>query len=94
MSICFGMETSSVELALGAGKVIDNRYYYFNSELAIDYQENKVDFIEFLGGIDGKLKPTIYGVSAFAINAAELVDILKTNNNGNKNSVHFNRVSL
>lgn len=82
VSICFGMEKSAVELALGAGTVIGNRYYYFNDEMAIDYQENKVDFIEFLGGVDGKLKPIIYGVSAFDVNAAELVDVLKINNNG------------
>ena len=82
VSICFGMEKSAVELALGAGEAIGNRYYYFNGEMAIDYQENKVDFIEFLGGVDGKLKPTIYGVSAFDINSAELVNVLKTNNNG------------
>ena len=37
--------------------------------MAIDYRENKVDFVEFLAGIDGKLKPTIYGVSAFDVNA-------------------------
>ena len=82
ISICFGMEKSAVELALGAGEAIGDRYYYFNSEMAIDYRENKVDFVEFLAGIDGKLKPTIYGVSAFDVNAAELVDVLKANNNG------------
>ena len=100
VSICFGMEKSAVELALGAGKVIGNRYYYFNGEMAIDYQENKVDFIEFLGGVDGKLKPTIYGVSAFAVNAAELVDVLKANNNGkiyddeNGYSYQFSNISI
>ena len=82
VSIYFGMEKSAVELALGAGEAIGNRYYYFNSEMAIDYQENKVDFIEFMGGVDSKLKPTIYGISAFDVNAAEMVDVLKKNNNG------------
>lgn len=100
VSICFGMEKSVVELALGAGTVIGNRYYYFNSEMAIDYQENKVDFIEFLGGIDGKLKPIVYGVSAFDVNAAELVDVLKINNNGeicddeNGHSYQFANISI
>ena len=50
VSICLGMEKKAVELALGVGEAIGNRYYYFNSEMAIDYQENKVNFIEFLGG--------------------------------------------
>ena len=82
------------------GGVNGNRYYYFNSEMAIDYKENKVDFIEFLGGVDGKLKPVIYGVSAFAVNAAELVDVLKTNNNGkicddeNGYSYQFSNISI
>lgn len=48
--------------------------------MAIDYLENKAVFVEFLGGVDGKLKPVIYGVSAFDINAVELVEVLKTNN--------------
>lgn len=100
VSICFCMEKSAVELALGAGEAVGNRYYYFNGEMAIDYQENKVDFIEFLGGVDGKLKPTIYGVSAFDINSAELVDVLKTNNNGeicddeNGYSYQFQNISV
>ena len=75
VSICFGMEKSAVEFALGVGEAIGNRYYYFNSEMAIDYQEDKVNFIEFLGGVDGKLKPTIYGVSAFDVNFTELIDV-------------------
>ena len=59
-----------------------------------------VDFVEFLAGIDGKLKPTIYGVSAFDVNAAELVDVLKANNNGeicddeNGYSYSFSNISI
>lgn len=100
LSIYFGMEKSVVELALGAGEVIGNRYYYFNNEIAIDYRENKVDFIEFLSGVDGKLKPTIYGVSAFDANAIELVDVLKANNRGeicddeNGYSYQFSNISI
>ena len=100
VSICLGMEKKAVELALGVGEAIGNRYYYFNSEMAIDYQENKVNFIEFLGGVDGKLKPTIYGVSAFDVEADELVDVLKTNNNGelcddeNGYSYQFSNISI
>ena len=100
VSICLGMEKTAVELALGAGEAIGNRYYYFNSEMAIDYQDNKVDFIEFIGGVDGKLKPTIYGVSAFDVDAAELVDVLKVNNHGeicdneNEYSYQFSNISV
>ena len=52
-AICLGMEQSTVEAAIG------KRYYYFNDEMAIDYNDNKVDFIEFLSGTDGMLKPSI-----------------------------------
>ena len=100
VSIYFGMEKSAVELALGVGETIGKRYYYFNSEVAIDYQENKVDFVEFLGGVDGALKPIIYGVSAFDANATELVDVLKANNSGeicddeNGYSYQFSNISI
>ncbi len=82
VSICFGMEKSAVETAIGKGQQIGNRYYYFNNEMAMDYRENKVEFIEFLGGVEGVLKPIIYGISAFDANAGELVEILKASSNG------------
>lgn len=82
VSIFFGMEKSAVETAIGNGQPIGNRYYYFNNEIAIDYYESKVNYIEFLGGLDGALKPIIYGVSAFDTKVAELLEILKVNNNG------------
>lgn len=82
VSIFFGMEKSAVDLAIGKGQLIGNRYYYFNNEMVIDYHENKVDFIEFICGLAGVLKPTIYGLSVFDSNATELVEVLKTNNNG------------
>ena len=100
ISICFGMEKSVVELAFGKGQPIGNRCYYFNNEMAIEYVEHKVSFVEFLGGVDGKLKPVIYGISAFDIDAAELVAMLKANNNGeicdNENgySYQFSKISI
>lgn len=52
-------------------------------ELAIDYDENdSVEFIEFLGGIEGTLHPVIYGKPVFESNADELFEILKQHNNG------------
>lgn len=58
-AICLGMEQSTVEAAIGKGIIVGKRYYYFNDEMAIDYNDNKVDFIEFLSGTDGMLKPSI-----------------------------------
>ena len=38
------------------------RHYYFDSELALDFDRNdRLEFIEFLDGHYGKLKPYIYG---------------------------------
>lgn len=83
VSVCLGMERTTVENAIGKGKLVGNRYYYYDNELAIDYDKNdKVEFIEFLGGIEGVLQPEIYGVSVFEANADELIELLKQKNNG------------
>lgn len=80
--VFLGMDRAAVERVLGEGELAGARYYYFNSEMAIDYRENKVDFIEFLGGIDGTLKPVIYEISAFESHADDLFALLKKQNNG------------
>ena len=83
VSIYLGMDQSDVETAIGKGQLVGKRYYYYDSDMAIDYSENKtVEFIEFLGGIDGSLHPAIYGVSAFDIHADELSDLLRQKNDG------------
>lgn len=82
VSIYLGMEQAAVEAAIGKGKFAGNRYYYYNNEVAIDYSDGKVEFIEFLGGIDGILHPWIYGVSAFDTHADELIKILEQKNDG------------
>ncbi len=83
VSIDLGMERSAVEALLGCGEAVEHRCYYYENELAIDYdKDGKVEFIEFLGGIDGLLKPVIYGISAFDTDADELYAILKQQNHG------------
>ena len=100
VAIYFGMEKSIVDTAIGNGQRIGNRYYYLNNEMAIDYNDNKVEFIEFLGGIDGMLKPTIYGISAFDVQADDLFEILKKQNNSkigdheNGYSYQFENISV
>ena len=81
-AIHLGMEQSAVESSIGKGQLVGTRYYYFNSEMAINYRNSKIEFIEFLSGVDGVLKPTIYGISAFEIHANDLFEILKEQNNG------------
>lgn len=81
--VYLGMEQSAVEDAIGKGQLIGKRHYYFNNEMAIDYsQSGIVEFIEFLGGTEGALRPVIYNVSAFDVDADELVELLKQKNAG------------
>lgn len=81
--IYLGMEQSAVETAIGKGQLLGNRYYYYNCEMAIDYDTDmKVKFIEFLGGIDGFLRPVIYGVSAFEVFSDSLTSLLTQKNDG------------
>ena len=80
--VYLGMERAAVEAVIGIGQAVGARNYYFNGEMAIDYNGNKVEFIEFLSGSDGELRPTVYGVSAFDVNADELFEILKKQNSG------------
>lgn len=78
-----GIEQAAVEDAIGKGQLIGKRHYYFNNEMAIDYsKDGTVEFIEFLGGIEGTLRPVIYDVSAFDVDADELVELLKQKNAG------------
>jgi len=81
-AIRFGMEQSAVEAAIGSGQRIGARQYYFNCEMAIDYRDGKVDFIEFSAGLDGALRPVIYGASAFDTEADALLEILMQKNDG------------
>ena len=83
VTLYFGMSITDVEATIGKGQFVGGRYYYHESELAINYDsDNKIEFMEFLGGIDGVLKPTIYGISVFDVGADKLVELLKQRNNG------------
>ena len=99
-AISLGMEQSAVEAAIGKGHLIGGRYYYFNGDMAIDYRNSKVEFIEFLCGVDGMLKPSIYGISVFETQAHDLFAILKEKNNGvicdteNGYSYQFHNISI
>ena len=59
------------------------KYYYHDSELRFDFDEDgKLEFIEFLGGIEGELRPEIYGADVFETNADELLELLTGKNGG------------
>lgn len=83
VSVAFGMDRALVVAAIGCGEQVGGRSYYYDSEMAIDYDEDgRVDFIEFLGGIDGSLHPDIFGVSAFDTPADDLAGLLAEKNGG------------
>lgn len=81
-SIYFGMERNAVKKIMGEGQLVGTREYYLNNEMAIDYRDNKVEYMEFLGGTDGKLNPVIFGVSVFDSDSEMLLAVLKKENNG------------
>lgn len=99
-AVCLGAERSVVECMIGKGQAVGTRYYYFNNEVAVDYCDDKVEFIEFLSGIDGEIKPIVYEASAFEMSANDLLDILKDKNKGavsdNENgySYQFHNISV
>lgn len=66
----------------------NNSMYYFESKLRFDYDiKGEIEFIEFLGGIDGELQPVIYDVNAFEEDAEDLVKILAQKNNCKINDI-------
>lgn len=79
--LAFGMTRAETEMMLGAGEAIGPRCYYENGELAIDFDaDERVEFIEFLGGIDGQLQPTLDGISVFSASADEVEVLLRRKN--------------
>ena len=83
-SVSFGMKRAEVEVSIGAGQVVrgNEQYYYQNDMKDVYDKDEKVEFVEFLGGVDGFLKPMIYGVSAFDTDAEKLVELLTQKNAG------------
>ena len=90
-----GMEFSDAKIALASSqKDVKNLFgepystrnhslFYFNNELRFDFDDDgSIEFIEFLGGFDGKLQPVIYGVSAFRTPADTLYNVLSKENQG------------
>lgn len=82
--IRLGCTADELKVTLGEPELVDkNRLYYFGSELRVDFGEDgKAEFIEFLGGTDAALQPSIYGVPAFKTGANELYGILAEKNGG------------
>lgn len=85
--LLLGSSAGEIKSVLGEPESVHrNSLYYFNSELRIDLGEDgKAAFIEFLGGTDGALQPTIYGVHVFKTDADGLYKLLAEKNDGGIN---------
>lgn len=58
-----------------------NALYYFANELRVDFdEEGRVEFIELLGGPDGKLQPVVFGLEAFQTEPETVAELLKGKN--------------
>ena len=87
--IMMGMNVSQVENMMGKAERRFKNYgsksyrsFYFNSELGLDFDENGLlEFIEFLGGNKGMLKPHIYGLSAFETDADKMKNLIAEHDN-------------
>lgn len=83
-TVRLGSTTVEVEAILGRPEIVGESYYYFESELRLDFSEDgKLEFIEFLAGLDGKIQPVIYGIQAFQADADELYRVLEKHASGN-----------
>ena len=87
--IMIGMNVSQVEDMMGKAEGRFENYgsksyrsFYFNSELGLDFDENGLlEFIEFLGGNEGMLKPYIYGLSVFEADADKVKNLIAEHDN-------------
>ena len=73
-SIRFGQGLAEVSALLGEPENTRGpRRYYCGGELALDFDgEDRLEFIEFLGGPEGALRPGLYGQDVFDTDADEL----------------------
>lgn len=83
--LLIGDTGADLKKQLGEPQIVRGSWYYFNNELRFDFDAaGNVEYIEFLGGIDGELKPQIFGADAFSTDADRLCDILRRENGSAK----------
>lgn len=81
--IMLGCSREDVKSILGKPHIFESSYYYFENEIRFDFdRNNKLEFIEFLGGADGVLQPEIYGINPFTENPEKVYEVLAQHNNG------------
>lgn len=58
-----------------------NSLYYFKNELRVDFdEEDRVEFIELLGGPEGELQPVVFGLEVFQADPEAVYGLLKEKN--------------
>jgi len=78
--ITFGKKINEIS-EIGELKTFNNKVYYWKDELGIHCNENsEIEYLEFLGGYDGKLRPTIYGNDFFEMGADDAIKLLTEKN--------------
>lgn len=78
-----GASKTEAEAFFGPAEVVRGSYYYFESELRLDFDAaGGLEFVEFLGGAEGALRPRLYGADVFETDAEELCALLREKNGG------------
>ena len=79
--VLIGDTKADLRNLLGEPEIVRGSWYYFKNELRFDFDaDERVEFIEFLGGIDGELQPWIFGAEVFTSDADALLALLKKQN--------------
>ena len=77
-NIAFGWTKEQLTSAIGNPKrPSETSLYYWGSSLRFDFEDGKLVFIEFLGGIDGPFQPVCYGNPVFEMEADDAVNMFK-----------------
>lgn len=77
-NIVFGWTKEQLISAIGAPKrPTETSLTYWGSSLRFDFEDDKLVFIEFLGGIDGPFQPAVYGNPVFEMEADDVVAMFR-----------------
>lgn len=83
--VLIGDTQSDLLKLLDEPEIVRGSWYYFDGELRFDFDaDERVEFIEFLGGIDGNLQPWIFGTDVFSSDSDDLFAILNKQNGAAK----------
>jgi hypothetical protein len=77
-ALSFGDSAEQVRAVLGKPEVADGAYFYFDSDLVIQFDHHRrVEFFGFVGGKEGSIDPVLCGMHLFATDGDLVVEELK-----------------